>query len=398
MSSAARRAARSPIGVSRVAYSDADVAGRQYVIGSDARGRARAADRSGRQHLRPPRRPRIRRFRRSSSARTSTRCRAAATSTATSARSRRSASSRRCERAGVRTRHPLEIVVWSAEEGVAFGRGLAGSRIVAGDVKPADMDAVWNGLRRADGIRKHRRQPRSHHGGRPPEGRASRVSRAAHRAGRHARTRQHPDRRRRRHRRDRAVRAVVTGFAQPCGHDADGGAAGCAGRRVASDARRSRDRDDASRAGRSAPSVSSTSSPTRPTSFPASSGSRSSCAICRPTSSTGSSPTIRAAGATDRGDTHTEIEISELSRNPPALASAGGAARDRARRRSVGLSRHAPAERRRSRRADDGAARPDGHDLRPQRRRHQPLAEGTDALGGLRERRERPAPFRPGTG
>jgi N-carbamoyl-L-amino-acid hydrolase len=56
--------------------------------------------------------------------------------------------------ANVRTRHPLEVVVWSAEEGVAFGRGLAGSRIVAGDVKPADMDAVWNGLRRGVGVRK----------------------------------------------------------------------------------------------------------------------------------------------------------------------------------------------------------------------------------------------------
>jgi N-carbamoyl-L-amino-acid hydrolase len=56
--------------------------------------------------------------------------------------------------ARVRTRHPLEMVVWSAEEGVAFGRGLAGSRIVAGDVKAADMEMVWNGLRRADAIRK----------------------------------------------------------------------------------------------------------------------------------------------------------------------------------------------------------------------------------------------------
>lgn len=58
------------------------------------------------------------------------------------------------DRAGTRTRHPLEIVVWSAEEGVAFGRGLAASRIVAGDVKPSDMDAVWNGMRRADAVRK----------------------------------------------------------------------------------------------------------------------------------------------------------------------------------------------------------------------------------------------------
>jgi N-carbamoyl-L-amino-acid hydrolase len=58
------------------------------------------------------------------------------------------------DRARVRTRHPLEIVVWSAEEGVAFGRGLAGSRIVAGDIAPADLEAVWNGLRRADAIAK----------------------------------------------------------------------------------------------------------------------------------------------------------------------------------------------------------------------------------------------------
>jgi N-carbamoyl-L-amino-acid hydrolase len=55
--------------------------------------------------------------------------------------------------AGITTRHPLEMAVWSAEEGVAFGRGLAGSRIVAGDLQPADMEAVWNGLRRADAIR-----------------------------------------------------------------------------------------------------------------------------------------------------------------------------------------------------------------------------------------------------
>jgi len=54
----------------------------------------------------------------------------------------------------MRTRHPLEMAIWSCEEGVAFGKGLAGSRIAAGDVKPPDMDQVWNGLRRADAIRK----------------------------------------------------------------------------------------------------------------------------------------------------------------------------------------------------------------------------------------------------
>ena len=56
--------------------------------------------------------------------------------------------------ANLRTRHPLEMVIWSAEEGVAFSRGLNGSRVVAGDVKPSDMDQVWNGMTRADAIRK----------------------------------------------------------------------------------------------------------------------------------------------------------------------------------------------------------------------------------------------------
>jgi N-carbamoyl-L-amino-acid hydrolase len=57
-------------------------------------------------------------------------------------------------RANVRTRHPLEVVVWAAEEGVAFNRGLSSSRIVAGDVAPSDMNQVWNGLRRDDAIRR----------------------------------------------------------------------------------------------------------------------------------------------------------------------------------------------------------------------------------------------------
>ena len=56
--------------------------------------------------------------------------------------------------ANVRTQHPLEMVVWAHEESFAFGRGLACSRIVAGDFAPADLDEVWNGLRRADAIRK----------------------------------------------------------------------------------------------------------------------------------------------------------------------------------------------------------------------------------------------------
>jgi beta-ureidopropionase / N-carbamoyl-L-amino-acid hydrolase len=56
--------------------------------------------------------------------------------------------------AGVRSRRPLEMVVWAHEESFAFGRGLACSRIAAGEVTPADMDEIWNGLRRGDAIRR----------------------------------------------------------------------------------------------------------------------------------------------------------------------------------------------------------------------------------------------------
>lgn len=56
--------------------------------------------------------------------------------------------------AGLRTHHPLEMVVWAAEEGVAFGRGLSSSRIVAGDIQASDLDQVWNGMTRAEAIRR----------------------------------------------------------------------------------------------------------------------------------------------------------------------------------------------------------------------------------------------------
>jgi hypothetical protein len=46
----------------------------------------------------------------------------------------------------------------------------------------------------------------------------------------------------------------------------------------------------------------------------------------------------------------------------------------------------APTQRRRPRRADDGAARADGHDLRAEHSGDQPFAEGIDVMGGLRQR------------
>lgn len=54
--------------------------------------------------------------------------------------------------AGVSTRHPLEMVLWAHEESTAFGRGTACSRIVAGDLKPGDLDQEWHGMRRRDAL------------------------------------------------------------------------------------------------------------------------------------------------------------------------------------------------------------------------------------------------------
>lgn len=56
--------------------------------------------------------------------------------------------------ARITTHHPLEIVVWANEEGVAFGNGLCGSRAVAGLLEAGELDAVWNGVVKRDAIRK----------------------------------------------------------------------------------------------------------------------------------------------------------------------------------------------------------------------------------------------------
>src|SRR5262249_12455005 len=56
--------------------------------------------------------------------------------------------------AGLRTRRPIEMGGWAHEQSYAFCRGLACSRIVAGEIAPGDMDETWNGMRRADAIRK----------------------------------------------------------------------------------------------------------------------------------------------------------------------------------------------------------------------------------------------------
>jgi N-carbamoyl-L-amino-acid hydrolase len=56
--------------------------------------------------------------------------------------------------AKVQTRHPLEMVLWAHEESTAFGVGTAASRIVAGDLQAGDMDRTWNGMKRSEAIKR----------------------------------------------------------------------------------------------------------------------------------------------------------------------------------------------------------------------------------------------------
>ncbi len=55
---------------------------------------------------------------------------------------------------GVTTEHPLEMAVWTNEEGVAYGNGLDGSRAVAGERHEGELQQVWNGVARADAVRR----------------------------------------------------------------------------------------------------------------------------------------------------------------------------------------------------------------------------------------------------
>lgn len=50
---------------------------------------------------------------------------------------------------GVTTRHPLQIVIWSNEEALTMG-----SRAAAGDLQTADLARVYNGINLADNLRK----------------------------------------------------------------------------------------------------------------------------------------------------------------------------------------------------------------------------------------------------
>lgn len=54
---------------------------------------------------------------------------------------------------GVRTRHPLEVVIWAAEES-GYGSGLHGSRMAVGQIEPGEWDRVQDGVRKGDALRR----------------------------------------------------------------------------------------------------------------------------------------------------------------------------------------------------------------------------------------------------
>ena len=137
-----------------------------------------------------------------------------------------------CDRSGadanearVTTRRPLEVVVWQNEEGFAFNNGLVGSRAAAGHLDQGELDAVWNGMKKSDAIRKI--------GGAP-----ERIARSAPCPGSFACYLElHIEqggtlekakcgyRRGGRHRRHRPLRRGDSRLCQPRRHHADGGAA-----------------------------------------------------------------------------------------------------------------------------------------------------------------------------
>ena len=274
--------------------------------------------------------------------------------------------------ANLRTRHPLEMVIWSAEESATF-TGLNGSRIVAGEVKPSDMEVVWNGMTRADAIRKI--------GGDP-----GRITEAVRPRGAHHCYLELHIEQGGTLERDRIPVGVVEGIVAIDRYEVTvSGFANHAGTTPMAE------RQDAllaashltiavrqivtSEPGRQVGTVGRLEvTPNSPNVIPG---------VVRLTIElrdlsaeklTRLAERIRRRAARDR-ERHEDVDRVRVQQSHRAGdGGRRGPARDRAKRATAG-SRHAShAQRRRPRCADDGAALPDGHDLRAERARHQPLA------------------------
>jgi len=53
----------------------------------------------------------------------------------------------------IATRHPLEVVIWAAEES-NYGGGLHGSRMAVGEIEPGEWDRVQDGISKRDALRR----------------------------------------------------------------------------------------------------------------------------------------------------------------------------------------------------------------------------------------------------
>ena len=274
--------------------------------------------------------------------------------------------------------------MWAHEESTAFGIGTAASRIVAGDLKAGDMDKVWNGMKRSDAIRRIAGDP-------------DKIETAVRGKGTwHSYVELHIEQGGTLdqakipigivegivaiHRYD----VVIEGFANHAGTTPMGERQDAL---VAASQLTLAVRDIAAfRKGRQVGTVGRIEvEPNSPNVIPG-----------RVTMSVEfrdlSEQTLRelgdavkARGAAIAKSTNTTITFTLASTNPGGADHHGRAGRDRPLGGRGRLEDDAAAERRGSRRAADCAALPDGHDLRAERRRHQPFAERADVVGRLRE-------------
>ena len=237
-------------GVSRVAFSPADVEGRAFVMEMMRGGRPRGARRSRRQHPGPPARPPADAAARSCSARTSTPFRRAATTTATWAPWPRSRWRRSWARRGTATGTPSRSHLVRRGERAHRQPRLRGRHPPGGAGAPRPATARFSPRTSAASAAIPARLGAARHA----EGLRRRLPRAAHRAGRDPGRGRHPHRRGGGDRRHPPLRGDGARLRQPRGHHPDGQAAQRPPGRLRDRPGRGPHRARACRAGRWAPS------------------------------------------------------------------------------------------------------------------------------------------------
>jgi N-carbamoyl-L-amino-acid hydrolase len=292
----------------------------------------------------------------------------------------------------IATRHPLEIVVWTNEEGVAYGNGLCGSRAVAGLLEPGELDQVWNGVVKRDAFRKIGGDPDRIESARRAPGtircyfelhieQGGRLEKSGINIG--------------------IVQGIVSidrydvtvrGFANHAGTTPmpDRKDALLAAAQLALAVREIVTREPGNQVG----TVGQLSvMPNAPNVIP---GVVKHTIELRDLSAekiARLAEELRERSSRIARDTGTTIQMTRTSHHPPGIEDAGpGGAISRFSR----PDERENAERSRARRPIDGAPRADGHDFRAERRRDQSFAERTDDVGRLRPGRRRAVALGPG--